>query len=186
MHLRTRRGVTLTEIMMAFLIMVMALLPISNLISFGHRGTQKDLRIVLAQELLVDRMNQLNAIPFKQLNPLIITGTHVRLTSRIFSGTNLEVPLGDIARHGATYTISATLTRVPASFTYRPVDFGDLDYDQASATSWRFKAEKEERFDAGTNPYKILRTQVYVNWTEPHPQKPRQIEAVSYVVDYED
>jgi len=181
-----RAGITLPELLIAFSILAMTLLPISGLIGFGHKGTSKDFRMVQAIELLIERMNQMNAVPFKQLNTLITTGTTVRLTNTIFPGTNLEVQLGPIDKNGINFNVSATLIKFPVTFTYRPINFSDLSYNVDRPETWRFDAERSDVYDGNTYPYKVLKVLVQVDWTEPIVNVGRSINALSFVVDLEE
>lgn len=181
-----RKGISFTEILLAFFIMAMTLLPISGIMSYGHRGTQKDFRQVQAIEILVARLNQVSSIPFRKLLSLIPSGNSVTISSPIFTGTNLEMAFGDLAIGPSTFTASVSLNGVPASFSYRPVDFGDLAYDVASAATWKFGTPVEDLYNGTDSPYKILQTHVTVSWIEPVVLARRKVDAVSYVVDLED
>ncbi|MBI3038897.1 prepilin-type N-terminal cleavage/methylation domain-containing protein [bacterium] len=185
-ELPSREGVTLVEVMMAFLILAMSLLPVSSMIGFGHRGTQKDFQMVKAQELLIEKMNQTGAIPFRKANPLITSGTSIKLSSSIFTGTTYGVTLGKITQNGIDYTVSLTLTRYPVTFSYRPVNFANLNYDLNLPDTWSFSSERNDVYDGTSFPYKVLKVMVEVDWIDTITKNNQKIDALTFIVDLED
>ncbi len=185
-------GITLPEIMIAFLILAMSMLPISGLIGFGHKGTQKDFRTVQAIELLVEKMNQVVAVPFKGLEANNLTGTPPSVTlnaanATISSGGVVLVQLGDIVKGSTTFRSSATLIKHPVTFTYRPINFSNPAYTFDPPNFWIFDAEKPDTYDGSVNyPYKVMKVIVKIDWIEPQVNKPRSVEAMSFAVDLED
>ena len=187
---RHRRGVTLIEIVFAFLILVIAALGASGIISYGHRGTQKDFREVEAIQLLGDRMNQVLAIPFEDLDPLLTFGDQATFSATLFGATPQEVVLGPIVQGPRTYTAEVSLQRQPVILGFCPINIPNSpNYLPGVATSWNFDALNTDlgRFDgsdAVVHPFKTLKVIVRVSWNEPVVTAPtREYFVVSFVTD---
>ena len=69
----SRSGISLVEIMLAFLILCTAAFSAAGVISFGHRGTTADFRQGDALQILVDRLNRLSALPFARLDSFLVS-----------------------------------------------------------------------------------------------------------------
>jgi hypothetical protein len=183
-----RRGTSLTEIMIAFFILCMAVLPVSGIISYGHKGTQKDMRNVYALQLLNDRMNQVSSLAYPDLDSLITSGNSAAISDTILSGTDKQVKLGVEHAHKTDYTVTLDLSRVPISFDYCPIDIvNSTNYLASEALTWVFAAKKTENYD-GTLPnwpYKVLKVYVKVDWNEQNNTVARKVDALTYVVDLE-
>lgn len=177
---------SLSEIMLAFVILSLAVLPASSLISYGHQGTQKDYRNVKGLELLVDRMNQVSGLPYDELDKLITSGNFASFSTPLFVGTKIELQLGEVNYQGS-FTASLSLERYKATFRYNPIDL-DLSYNSKNPTTWKFKNAEDEVFDGGANPYKIIRAYVSVVWKErgARDNGNRMVDATTFIVDLED
>ncbi|MBI3037466.1 hypothetical protein HYY75_00245 [bacterium] len=175
-----KRGVTLIELVLAFLILVICTLSVSSLISFGHRGTKKDFRNVVAIQLLEDRMNQVLALPEKSLYAAIGG------TSQTFSSGNLlGVPVGATTTPAiAPFNVSITLEKVNVDFWYRPLDLvNSPNYDPdptAGPPTWVFSGLTKYDCDG-----KVVKITTTVSWTEPVSNANRVVEVVSFAVDLE-
>ena len=181
----SKRGTTLLELMIAFFILVVAALSITGLMSYGHRGTEKDFRSVQAVQLLEDRMNRLLVLPASQLLTAITKGGN---TPQDFSSALLGVPLGPVTIGANTFTVTATLSRLPVVFSTRELDLvSAVNYTPSDPSTWRFtdKRSVNGSFDGTTLPYRVVKIVVTVSWEELFNRKaPRSIAAVSFAVDF--
>jgi hypothetical protein len=188
---KNKSGLSLVEIMMAFAILVMSTLSISGLISFGHRGTQKDFRNVLAIQLLEERLNRLLSVPYLKIDLEAMGGATTKvLDKKVFGGTTYEMDFGDIKVDKANYKVVANLAKIPVTLGVRPFEISD-DYTYANVESYRFGASIDNdlaRFDgsnATKHPYRVIKVHVQVTWIEPVVNVQRRVDAVSFIVDLE-
>ncbi|MDN5280529.1 MAG: hypothetical protein PWR01_4494 [Clostridiales bacterium] len=181
---------SLIEIMIAFAILVVSAFSISGLISFGHRGTEKDFRSVLAIQLLEEKLNLFLSTSFNKVSDEVMSGaTKMNVDKTLFSGTTHEIQLGSITEGKTNYQVSATLEKIPVSFGVRPLEI-DQSYEFAKVETYRFGAlnNKLARFDGsnnGKNRYRVIKVTMMVKWTEPVVNVEKQIQAVSFLVDLE-
>ncbi len=178
-----RRGTTLIELILAFLILVIALLSVSGLISFGHRGTQKDFRMVQGIQLLEDTMNRFLVASCSQLLTALPGTTPVTFTAPL-----LGIPLGPIRIGNTDYAVSATLSKQAVSFSTRELDIttSPPEYDRTRPATWRFSAatDRNGRYDGVNLPHRVVKIHVIVGWTELLHNAQRRVEAVSFAVDF--
>jgi Tfp pilus assembly protein PilV len=185
-----KSGMSLIEIMIAFAILVVSAFSISGLISFGHRGTEKDFRSVLAIQLLEEKLNLFLSTSFNKVSDEVMSGaTKMNVDKTLFSGTTHEIQLGSITEGKTNYQVSATLEKIPVSFGVRPLEI-DQSYEFAKVETYRFGAlnNKLARFDGsnnGKNRYRVIKVTMMVKWTEPVVNVEKQIQAVSFLVDLE-
>lgn len=185
-----KAGVSLLEIMIAFTILVLAMLSISGLISFGHRGTEKDFRSVLAIQLLEKKLNQLLAISFTKVADEMMSGTDkLTVDATQFTGTPYEIVMGNVTEHKTSYEVTAVLEKIPVSFSVRPLEI-DNNYEFAKVETYKFGAITSSlaRFDgsnATKNRFRVIKAQMTVKWMEPIVNVERKVEAVSFLVDLE-
>ena len=181
----SRQGTTLLELIIAFFILVVAALSITGLMSYGHRGTEKDFRAVQAVQLLEDRMNRLLMLPAAQLLTSITAGGS---TPQTFASALLGVPLGPVTIGANAFTVTATLNRQPVRFATRELDLlNAVNYNPSDPATWRFSdpSDAHGSFNGTTLPYRVVKIVVTVSWEELVNRKaPRSIEAVSFAVDF--
>ncbi|HEY9069159.1 MAG TPA: hypothetical protein VIV61_02825 [Candidatus Ozemobacteraceae bacterium] len=180
---KARIGTTLIELILAFLILVIALLSVSGLISFGHRGTQKDFRMVQGIQLLEDTMNRFLVASCSQLLTSLPGTTPVTFTAPL-----LGIPLGPIRVGSTDYAVSATLVKQSVSFSTCELDIttSPPEYNRNSPATWRFSAatDRNGRFDGLALPHRVVKIHVVVGWTETLHNVQRRVEAVSFAVDF--
>lgn len=183
-----RAGVTLTEIMLAFLILCIATLSATGVISYGHRGTTKDFRRVEALQLLTDRMNRFCAIPFRQADSYL---TAAGTDTYTFNDPVEGVPLGEIEMPASKnkFQVSVTLKRQAVTFpTMMQLRLPNPGYLASDVRTWQLEDTGPISFDgqtgAGHNPYKVLKILVQVqpkNTAQPE----LAVEAISFIADLE-
>lgn len=180
---RSTTGISLVEIMLAFLILVTAAFSAAGVISFGHRGTVADFRQVEGMQILVDRMNKLMNLPFASLNSFLTSAGSDEYT---FTNAIEGIVLGDeVKMDKHTYRVHATLKRQKIVFeSLMELSFPNPDYVPASPSTWIFRDRPAASFDGAANPYKIIKITVTVKpvggMTDEH-----EFVAVSYVADLE-
>jgi len=181
--MNSRNGTTLIEIVMAFLILVIAVLSISGLISFGHRGTQKDFRMVQAIQLMEDTMNRFLVASCSQLLAAVPGTTPVTFTDKL-----LDIPLGPVKVGANDFTVNVTLARQAVSFSTRELDIvsSPPEYNKNDPATWRFSGptDRNGKFDGVALPYRVVKIHVVVSWTELLHNIRRQVDAVSFAVDF--
>lgn len=177
---RPSQGLTLIELMLAFLIMCLSTLAALGIMSYGHRGTVKDFQQVEALQILVDRMNRLGALPFQTARGFVEgAGGALALTSD-FEG----IPFGTIAIGKNSYTVTGSLS-------WQIIDFPELmqlrlpnpNYNKDNVNTWLFETFDPDSFN-GSMPqrsYKVIKAQVAAS-----PQGVnRTFEAMTFIVDLE-
>jgi len=183
-----KKGISLIEIMVAFTILVMSILSISGLVSYRHRGTQKDFRNVQAIQILEEKMNQLLAASFSKISDdVMLAAARITINGVLFAGTGHEIRLGDIA--GTDFNVTAELEKIPVSFGVMPLEINN-NYEFARVETYRFGTLTSDlaRFDGSNNlrnRFRVIKVIVRVQWTEPVVNVNKQINAVSFMVDLE-
>lgn len=177
-------GVTLTEIMLAFLILVIATFSAAGVISFGHRGTVADFRQVEAMQILVDRMNKLMNMPYASLDSFLVSAGDDEHT---FSDPIEGVVFGEnVQNEKHSYRIRATLKRQKIVFdSLMELAFPNPAYEPASPSTWLFQDRPLASFDDAANPYKIIKITVSVKPVGGVTDDEREFTAVSFVADLE-
>ncbi|KAF1080894.1 MAG: hypothetical protein GQF41_2708 [Candidatus Rifleibacterium amylolyticum] len=182
-NIRRNAGITLTEIMLSFLILVVAAFSAAGVISYGHRGTVADFRQVESIQILVDRMNKLMNMPYRSLDSFLTAAGGNEYT---FNNPIEGVILGDevqIEKH--TYRIHATLKRQRIVFdSLMELSFPNLDYNPASPSTWIFRDRPAESFPGGSNPFKIIKITVTAKPVGGMTDE-REFTLVSFVADME-
>ncbi|EKD82415.1 MAG: hypothetical protein ACD_39C01313G0004 [uncultured bacterium] len=180
---RSRTGISLIEIMLAFLILVTAAFSAAGVISFGHRGTVADFRQVEAMQILVDRMNKLMNMPFASLDSFLVSAGGNEYT---FKDDIEGIVLGDeVKMDKHSYRVHATLKRQAVVFdSLMELAFPNPDYVSASPSTWIFRDRPSAAFNGVANPYKILKITVSVKPVGGMTDE-REFTAVSYVADLE-
>ncbi|PKL49916.1 MAG: hypothetical protein CVV42_04460 [Candidatus Riflebacteria bacterium HGW-Riflebacteria-2] len=181
--IRTKAGVTLTEIMLAFLILVIAAFSTAGVISYGHRGTVADFRQVESIQIIVDRMNRLMNMPYASLDSFLTAAGSDEFT---FSDPIEGIVLGDeVQIEKNTYRILATLKRQRIVFeSLMELDFPNPAYDPASPSTWIFRDRPRESFPGGSNPFKIIKITVTAKPVGGMTDE-REFALVSFVADME-
>ncbi len=185
-----KRGVTLVEIVLSFLILVIATLAASGLISFGHRGTHKDYRTIAAQNFLTDRMNQILLVPFASLT------TSITSEPTLFSADGAEgrslwgVPYGLASdSKGGNFNVDISIQHIPLTFGLRPVDVLNAPtYDPRVPSTFNF-GNFDSAFaifdgSSAQRAYQVIKIITTVKWTEQNGVRKR-IELVSFTANLE-
>lgn len=180
---RLRAGISLIEIMLAFMILVTATFSAAGVISFGHRGTVADFRQVEAMQILVDRMNKLMNMHYASLDSFL---TSAGGNEHTFNNAIEGIVLGDEVKIDKnTYRVHATLKRQPITFdSLMELDFPNPSYMPASPSTWLFKDRVSASFNGVDNPYKVIKITVSVKPVGGMTEE-REFVAVSYVADLE-
>jgi len=180
---KRKHGITLTEIMLATILMAVAILPVVGVFSQGHKLTQKDMRRIEAIHLAESSMNKLLKLPYNQ----VPNGT---LTSNLAAASG-TVPLGNVSGEGnATFSISLTVSNYPVTFAYHPVDLNDPAYDIDKSETWKFLDETTDGavFDGSGvhRPIMVKQYEISVSWTEPNNVTPPPIRVSSLKANLEE
>ncbi|MFZ2960609.1 MAG: prepilin-type N-terminal cleavage/methylation domain-containing protein [Candidatus Ozemobacteraceae bacterium] len=184
-----RDGLTLLEVLIAFLILVISVLAVSGLISHGHRGTQKDFRMVSALHLLSAHMNYILTIPYASLSSRI-TAEPTLFSNDNASGASLwGAPYGlASSTKWGVYNVDYNLRHQALTFGLIPIDIpGSTNYVVNVATSFVFGAPMTAVYDGTdvtTKPWNVIKIRTIVKWTETN-GLPRKIEAVSFLANLE-
>lgn len=156
-----RAGISLIEIMLAFLILVIATLSAAGTISFGHRGTEADFRQGEALQILVDRLNRLSSLPYARLDSFLqAAGSNVATFTDPIEG----IELGDnirIDKH--SYCIRANLKRQAITFRgLMELSFPNPAYNAASPSTWIFRDRPDVNFNGVAAPFAVIKITVSV------------------------
>lgn len=178
-----KTGMSLVEIMLAFLILCTAAFSAAGVISFGHRGTMVDFRQGEAMQILVDRLNKLSSLPFARLNSFL---TAAGADEHTFTDEIEGVILGDnikIDKH--SYRVHATLKRQVITFdSLMELTFPNPSYHPASPSSWLFHDRPAETFNGAAAPYAVIKVTVSVKPIGGLTDE-REVEAITFVTDME-
>lgn len=179
-----RRGLTLTEVLLATIILAMCMIPIASLIGFGYRGTTKDFRHITAIHLTEGTLNQVMAASY----------TKILATGGSYSGTSINlgdsiIPLGTIATAGVDYTVSLRVDDIDAEFGYDPILVQQAGFVASNPATWVFGGKATLKFDGSSAsvPRKVKKVWCETSWTEPQKGAPtRIVRMFSYKVNLED
>ncbi|HEY9071087.1 MAG TPA: hypothetical protein VIV61_12585 [Candidatus Ozemobacteraceae bacterium] len=180
-------GVTLVEIVCAFLIFTIATLGASGLISFGHRGTQKDFRMVVAMDLLADRMNRLMLVPYASMTTGITAEPTVLTNDGVAGAAFWGVPYG-LATHtrAGAFNVDLTLRHQAVTFGLQPFNImSSIGYASGTPSTFAFDSFDPQYYICdGTpgRPYQVIKYVATVKWTEPNGVA-RSVQAVSFSVN---
>ena len=182
------RGVTLIELMLAFLILCSATISASGIISYGHRGTKKDFRRVEALQLLTEKMNRLCAISFSKANSYL---TSAGVDSYTFTDPVEGISLGRIVVPSSKdkFRASATLKRQAIAFPpMMKLTLPNPGYLASDVTTWQLEDTGNVWFDGVTGvnhyPYRVLKISVKVEPLDCNPPE-LAVEAMSFITDLE-
>lgn len=180
---RKSAGISLVEIMLAFLILCTAAFSAAGVISFGHRGTLVDFRQGEALQILVDRMNKLSSLSFAKLNSFLASAGSDEYK---FTDELEGIVLGDevkIEKH--SYRVHATLKRQTITFdSLMELTFPNPVYNPASPSTWLFRDRPAETFDGSSAPYVVIKITVSVKPIGGLTDE-REIKAITFVADME-
>ena len=181
-----RKAVTLIEILISFIILCVAAIGAAGIISHGHRSTGQDFRRGEALQLLVDRMNFLSTISFKNLKKEIGNSTSHPIGSKF-----RDVPFGIVSVGKNTYEVQAVLKLQSVTFNdLMELDFPIKDYDYKNPKTWRFrkKPRPSETFNVNNDKddyrYSVIKITVRVK-PKLKDKDERTYEAITFVCDTE-
>jgi hypothetical protein len=180
-----KKGVTLIEILISFIILCVAAIGAAGIISHGHRATGQDFRRGEALQLLVDRMNFLSSISFENLKSEIGGGTTHKIDKAF-----RDVPFGTVSVGKNTYSVEAVLKLQSITFdNLMELEFPNSEYDYKNPKTWRFqnKTNSSESFNQTTGDYKYstIKIKVSVKPTSIKGKDERAYEAITFVCDTE-
>ncbi|HEY9068899.1 MAG TPA: prepilin-type N-terminal cleavage/methylation domain-containing protein [Candidatus Ozemobacteraceae bacterium] len=156
-----RRGVTLTEIMIAMFIIAISFMPIMGALGTSVKATVKEDTVVRAMNLCQEKLNTSLQFPFAFFVPFLGTPIDAPIAT-----PGISLPLGPETIEGVTYTSVLTVTdrpgtfRVPVrnldvgnpadpktwTFTNRNIAYNGLVHTYSLTVSWINKGETEPRF----------------------------------------
>lgn len=157
----TRRGMSLLEIMLSFLILCVAAIGAAGIISHGHRETTHDFRRGEALQILVDRMNFLSSLPFATLAEAIGGGISSSINAEFKGATFGKVTIGQNA-----YEVSATLKKQSITFNnLMELEFPNKDYVHDKPNTWRFRNRVSDTYASLSGDYAYAVVKITVNVT---------------------
>lgn len=183
-----KSGVTLLEIIIAFLILCVAAISASGLISYGHKATKSDYRQGESLQILVDRLNYLSSLSYSKLKAEIDKAgkDNVDIKSD-FNG----VKFGTAVESGVNkYSIIANLKYQSVKFDYlKQLKFPNKEYKPDDPRTWIFedRTTKSETFNAtsGDNAYAIIKITVRVQPVGGDRKTEREVVAITFVSNTE-
>lgn len=184
---KNHNGFSLIELVISFAILAMSMLSISGLISFGHRGTQRDFREVVALQLLEERMNKILSISYKKIDSGIM-GTTLKqnLTSNIFSGQPCEVKFGKVTVKHTDYTVSAILTKIPVTFSLRQLKINS-NYSYNQVKTYAFTPKKYFTYNdtdiTHQFPYRVIKLVMTIKWSDHKKSIVKERDLTSFIVN---
>ena len=180
-----RRGVTLIEIMISFIILCIAAIGAAGIISHGHRETTHDFRRGEALQILVDRMNFLSSLPFKTL------ADETNGTSKNINSNFKNISFGKVTIGQNTYDVTATLKKQSITFNnLMELDFPNKNYVYDKPNTWRFryKTKRSETFASASGDYAYAVIKITVNVTPTNSKlvaKEKTYSAITFVCNTE-
>jgi hypothetical protein len=178
-----KAGISLVEIMLAFLILCTAAFSAAGVISFGHRGTTVDFRQGEAMQILIDRLNKFSSMPFARLNSFLDSAGSNEHT---FTNEIEDVILGNevkVDKH--SYRIRATFKRQAITFdSLMELSFPNPVYNPASPSTWLFQNRPSETFDGSSAPFAVIKVTVFVKPVGGLTDE-REVSAFTFVTDME-
>ncbi len=181
---KEKKGVTLVEILIAFIILTVAAFGAAGLISHGHKTTRHDFRRNEATQLLVDRMNQLSTLPFASLKAKIgSAGGSVWINTGYYEG----IQFGDVKIGNNNYNVKANLKSQDITFSnLLELKFPNSSYNKTKPETWEFRARTPSSTVsyAGSN-YQIVKIHVQVTPQKGDVATEKTFEAVTFVCNME-
>ena len=175
-----RKGVTLVEILIAFIILTLAAFGAASLISHGHKTTRHDLRRNEAMQLLVDRLNRLSALPFSCFKEKLDLAESYPLNSGSFEG----IEFGDIKIGNNSYSVIGNFKRQDITFTnLLELRFPNPNYIATAPYTWNFR-DRDNRSYTGDD-YQIVKIHVQVTPQNGDVKTEKTFEAVTFVCNME-
>ena len=175
-----KKGVTLVEILIAFLILTLAAFGAAGLIGHGHKTTRHDFRRDEAIQLLVERMNQLSNLPFSKLKSKLDTSTSVDINVGYYEGFQF----GNIKIGNNTYEVKANLKSQDITFNnLLNLDFSRPGYIATAPYTWYFKDRASFSFSG--SDYQVIKIHVQVTPINGDVAKEKTFEAVTFVCNME-
>ena len=118
---RSRRAISLTEIMMAMALVATAFIPIVGVMGTSMKATDKDDRTIKAVNICQEKMNQALQFPFGILEPAVNSSkTYGATNAEVFNSSaeigKIVLKLGPDNLEGFDYKAVLTVTDRPGSF----------------------------------------------------------------------
>ncbi len=128
MNKSTRKGMTLTEVMLAMALLASAFIPIIGVMGTSIKATDKDDRTIKAVNLCQEKLNRALQFPFESIAPGTYGGAVAKiLTSNVAAGA-ISLTLGPETIDGVSFTSQLVVTDIPGVFsvpTYDPFAKGN-------------------------------------------------------------
>lgn len=175
-----KKGVTLVEILIAFMILTLAAFGAASLISHGQRATRHDFRQDEAMQILVDRLNRLSALPFSMLKNRLRAKTTYTLNSGDIEG----IEFGKITSGNNKYKVEADLQAVTITLdNLLELDFSNSsgrDYIATAPYTWYFRDRDPLEFRN-----EVIKIHAKVTPINGNVAKEKTFEAITYVCNME-
>ena len=192
----SKKGVTLPEVMVAFLILVVAIFGALGAIDYGAKATRSDFRQGESVQILADRMSKISSLPYKELVKFVQStgGSPARINNSILNG---DIVFGEVTVGNNKYNTYAIVEYLPMTFKgLMQLNFPNKEYDPEKPYTWdmvRRGDTGEEKFDgkAGNKKFGALKVSVYVKPIKYNMVKgrvtrnEREVVAVTYITDLE-
>lgn len=168
---RRRSGVTLTELMIAMVILALAFIPIIGSLGSSLAVTEKDDRAIRAMQLTQSALAAAIQFPFAALptfagggpGPWQIGGDVPPLSYPGYPGPNeLVMTVGRIATPKVTYQLQLLIEDVPVTFNFKTYNVASKDKYPTTPSSWGWA---DRSFTAQRVHHRYTMT---ARWTEPN------------------
>lgn len=183
-----RFGVTLPEVLVGFLIVVVAIFGAMGALEYGHKATRSDFRHGEAIQILADRMNKISALSYSTLKSYVESaGGSADIESEQFG-----VPFGEISVGANKYYAKVNITYFPMRFSgLSQLQFPNKDYDPKKPETWLMEEREDDVFDEtgkGYNAVKVIVSVKPIGYKMVKGDKPREegeVVAMTIITDLE-
>ena len=186
--LSLKRGVTLLEILIAFIILSIAAIGAAGVISQGHKATKQDFKRGEALQILVDRMNHLSALPFRTLYEY---SSETGDGEPVFA-TFKDKEYGNVNIGNNSYRVIGYLKRQSIKFdNLQELSFPNTNYVYNRPETWLFRNKGEsssQSFNSsyGDNRYGVIKILVEVqSLAKKNEPAGQNYQAMTFVCDME-
>ncbi|MFZ2955472.1 MAG: type II secretion system protein [Candidatus Ozemobacteraceae bacterium] len=131
---RSRLGVTLIELMLAFVILCISALSAASIMGYGHKGTAKEFLRIEALQILTERLNRLGAFPFSKAR------AYTLVDSGNITNTVEGMEFGTVKIGKNSYDVKAKLNFQPITFpNIMCLKLPNPNYKMDDVNTWLFQ-----------------------------------------------